>query len=463
MVKIKNKKILLYFLIIAIILTSLLLIFIYNNKNNSYNLKENKVTRNDNLAIYIKEINDTEYVRAATKDIPKGNYVINMELSTCKNNGVITSYDANSGTVNIDFIGTDSCKLYFYYEKPFDIKLNIEDTSYLLGTYSKSISNCNKINSSDISWNNKLNGFEVANVNNTKANCDLVFTPKTVDNSELLSTKASTAGTSGNGTIVESTHGYRYQGNNPDNYVWFNDEMWRIIGYVPVCLTSGCTSTENRVKIIRNSSIGGLVYKANTTSDATWTASTIQKLLNTCYLGKKSDTDSTCASYCYSYYRTSEKPVAKCDYSSIGINASDYYGNMIESVYWNVGEPSSATFVSADDQYTKEIASYTSSTSKIGLMYASDWGYAIEGYTEVLGSSGSSYNYMNKNWLFSNGYEWTMSAYSSSQPLYVYKNGYLVNSYSYIGYAARPVLYLKSNVYVVSGSGSESDPYIIGM
>ena len=307
-------------------------------------------------------------------------------------------------------------------------------------------------------WNPSNWELEITNITG-KVKCDVAFTTSPV----LLSSKMTTAGTSGNGTIVSSTHGYRYQGNNPDNYVWFNNEMWRIIGYVPVCLTSGCSSTENRVKIIRNSSIGALVYKANTSSDATWTASTIQKLLNTCYLGKKSDTDSTCASYCYSYYSSSQKPVAKCDYSSIGINESEYYGNMIESVYWNVGEPSSESYVNADSQYTKEIASYTSSTSKIGLMYASDWGYAIEGFTGVLGESGSPYNYMNKNWLFSNGYEWTMSAYSSSYTLPVSNYGDLSHNYSYSGYAARPALYLKSNVYVVSGSGSESDPYIIGM
>ena len=27
--------------------------------------------------------------------------------------------------------------------------------------------------------------------------------------------------------------GYRYQGENPNNYVWFNNEMWRIIGSIP--------------------------------------------------------------------------------------------------------------------------------------------------------------------------------------------------------------------------------------
>ena len=304
-------------------------------------------------------------------------------------------------------------------------------------------------------WNAKTWKLEVTKITGVPA-CQISFTT----GSDLLSSKMTTSGTSGNGTITNSTHGYRYQGNNPDNYVWFNNEMWRIIGYVPVCMTSGCSSTENRVKIIRKESIGAISYKANTTNDATWTASTIQKLLNTCYLGKKSDTDSTCASYCYSYYSSRYKPVAKCDYSNIGINESDYYGNMIENVYWNVGEPSSSGYVNADDQYTKEIASYTSSTSKIGLMYASDWGYAIEGYT---GSLGSSSSYMNKNWLFSNGCEWTMSAYSSLEPLLVNGNGYLNNSNSYDGYAVRPALYLKSSVYVVSGSGSESDPYIIGM
>ena len=97
-------------------------------------------------------------------------------------------------------------------------------------------------------------------------------------------------------------------------------------------------------------------------------------------------------------------------------------------------------------------------------MYASDWGYAIEGYTGVLGQRGGSpYNYMNKNWLFSNGLEWTMSAYSSSYPLRVNYSGYLDYLNSWYGYAARPALYLKSNVYVVSGSGSEAEPYIIGM
>ena len=444
----------------SLILTLLLVISIlYNAKDKT--LKTNESSLNKNLAIYVK--GDGESTYTAQSSIPTGYYILNTSKTFCENGGTVSNYDSNAGTVLFTTLGSDVCSLYFDYETPADVIINVNTPEYINALYTKSFSNCSNLDgsSSNINWDYKLNGIRLKNITDTNATCDLDFTQ--ISNPTLLSTKASTTGTSGNGSIVSSTHGYRYQGNNPDNYVWFNNEMWRIIGYVPVCTTSGCASTENRVKIIRKESIGALVYKSNTSSDATWTASTIQKLLNTCYLGKKSGTDSTCASYCYSSYSRSYKTVAKCDYSSIRINESDYYGKMIESVYWNVGEPSSSGYVNADDQYTKEIASYTSSTSKIGLMYASDWGYAIEGFTGVLGSSGKPYNYMNKNWLFSNGYESTMSAYSSWKTLYLHSNGYLYSNSSDSGYAARPALYLKSNVYVISGSGSESDPYIIGM
>ena len=288
-------------------------------------------------------------------------------------------------------------------------------------------------------WNPKTWKLEITKIKGT-VTCDISFN----SNASNLSDVVDTHGTS-------TTHGIRYQGKNPDNYVWYNDELWRIIGNVPVCLEGGCTSTENRVKLIRNDSIGAIVYGSN----STWIGTNIQNLLNTCYLGKAS----SCDSYCYS---ESTSAASTCDYSSDGIDASDYYGNMIENVYFNVGVGDS-TYKTADDQYTKEIASYASTTSKIGLMYASDFGYAIENFSGVLGESGNPQSYMNKNWLFSNGFEWTMSAYSSSYPFNVYFRGYLHYNYVTFGGATRPVLYLKPNVYVVSGTGTQVDPYRIGM
>ena len=210
------------------------------------------------------------------------------------------------------------------------------------------------------------------------------------------------------------------------------------------------------VKKLRKECFSAITFnKTNYSSSSplNWMGSNIQNLLNTCYLGK----ESLCDNYCYSYSTTVK---GTCDYSSDGIVATDYYGKMVEDVYFNVGT-GDGTYKTASNYYTQEIATHASSTSKIGLMYASDWGYAIEDFTEGLGYDGSPQNSSDKNWLFSNGYEWTMSAYSSSYPLS--GSGYLGFDSASFGYAARPVLYLKSNVYVVSGTGSKVDPYRIGM
>lgn len=288
--------------------------------------------------------------------------------------------------------------------------------------------------------------------------CNVSFTsnPKLLSN--VVNTTSTSGEVSGNGLLYKSDYGVRYKGNNPNNYIWYNKELYRIIGKTPVCTavnTGGTCKTWNNnglVKIIRNDSIGGLVYNANTTSSSTWVGSTIQKNLNDCFLGQiNSRNNTTCAAYCYSYYSSSQKPVAKCDYTQNGIATSgDYYNMIYDGVYWNIGVTSSPS-TSGKTQYEKEKTSQTSTTLKVGLMYASDYGYAMN----------STNDYKN-NWLFTKGYEWTMTAYSSSSPVCVNDRGGFNDIYrAYLGFAVRPVLYLKSNVYVISGDGSEGNPYKI--
>ena len=430
----KNKK--KGILIISCLFVILLSIFLYPRKD------DNKSIIKKSYAFNIKNNGETSYTSVDTIPSDLTNYHIDEEKTICENGGKVSIV---GNKLAYQTLGSDRCSVYLYYEELHDININVSNPDYLLGGYAKSITNC-----ANASWDYKLNGIVVDSINgNTK--CDLSLTPKTPSSSELLTTIVNNKGTS-------TTHGKRYQGKNPDNYVWFNDELWRIIGNVPVCLTSGCASTENRVKLIRNDSIGAIKYGDN----STWMGSNIQNLLNTCYLGKAS----SCDSYCYTSGTTA---AGTCDYSSDGIDVTDYYGNMIEDVYYNIGI-GDGTYKTADNYYTQEIASYASATSKIGLMYASDWGYAIEGYTGTLNSSAS---YMNKNWLFSNGYEWTMSAYDSSFTLFASNYGHLddysdsdddsASANSFIGRVARPVLYLKSNVYVTGGTGSKIDPYTLGV
>ena len=110
----KNKiKIGLFALIITGVIT---LCLTYKSKNN---ITKTKKPKQSNIAIMIKEDGANDYTRSYSKDIPKGDYVLNREKSYCKNNGVIGNYDSSLGKVSFSFIGTDSCYLYFdYYFEP---------------------------------------------------------------------------------------------------------------------------------------------------------------------------------------------------------------------------------------------------------------------------------------------------------------------------------------------------------
>ncbi len=109
----KNKKVYVI-LIVLILIGSLFLTYnIYQNKNKVIKTKKRK---QNNLAIMIKEDGAADYTKSNSKDIPKGDYVLNRDKSYCKNNGVIGYYDNSLGKVSFSFIGTDSCYLYFDYK-----------------------------------------------------------------------------------------------------------------------------------------------------------------------------------------------------------------------------------------------------------------------------------------------------------------------------------------------------------
>lgn len=78
-----------------------------------------------------------------------------------------------------------------------------------------------------------------------------------------------------------TTTDYRYIGANPNNYVKFNDELWRIIGVFGV--DDGTGKIEKRMKIIRNESIGNYSYDCATdfqSGTSEWKNSQLYNLLN---------------------------------------------------------------------------------------------------------------------------------------------------------------------------------------
>ena len=129
----KNKKVYVILIVLILIGSIFLTYNIYQNKNKVIKTKKRK---QNNLAIMIKEDGATDYTKSNSKDIPKGDYVLNRDKSYCKNNGKIGNYDSTLGKVSFSFIGTDSCYLYFDYKEDTSLYGTIKkraktDTTYL--------------------------------------------------------------------------------------------------------------------------------------------------------------------------------------------------------------------------------------------------------------------------------------------------------------------------------------------
>ena len=299
----------------------------------------------------------------------------------------------------------------------------------------------------------------VEDINGTNATCDVSF--NTISTTHLNNYITGLSGTEqGTGQVVNE-NGYRYEGKDPNNYIWFNNELWRIIGVFDEA-THG-VSGQNLVKIIKVDSIGGLAWHKSNTND--WTASSLMNLLNGAYLNSQNGTG---GEYCYGYSTTTP---GNCDYTETGIN--DTYRPMIENVTWHLGGHSS-TSATAEAFYGYERGTTvysgrpTTTTGYIGLMYPSDYGYSVLSSSCARTTNLDSYNKATcagQSWLYGQGYEWTITPGSSySDPVFRLNYDGNLNFFKASGgYSVRPVLYLDSSVYVIDGNGSVSDPYIIGM
>ena len=275
--------------------------------------------------------------------------------------------------------------------------------------------------------------------------------------------------------LVEDDFGnLRYIGANPNNYVKFNDELWRIIGVMKDIENPDGTK-EDKVKLIRSESIGSYAWdnKASGIGSSTsqygsndWSDSALQKVLNE-------------GAY---YNRTSgdcpygkNGATAKCNFSSTGLTEESK--NMISEVVWNLGSvPNGKTF---KEFYELERGSTvgsgrpTSWTGKVGLMYPSDYGYATSG-----GSTTDRDTCLNRNsykwsevsdcqtnaWLY-NGIndQWTLTPLSSSTDIaFVVIRGDMNHFYLTSKDMVRPSIYLKPSIGVESGgAGTSTSPFVL--
>ena len=218
---------------------------------------------------------------------------------------------------------------------------------------------------------------------------------------------------------------YRYAGasDSVNNYICLGSDeatcpeanLFRIIGVFG-----------DKIKVIRAKSVGNKQWHSSESN--TWSSSSLNIYLNGEYL------------------------------TSLGTLA-----DKIATTTWKVGGGSSTyLFDVPKTAYQYEVGSSASSTTygaKIGLMYMSDYGFAVSpsAWSTALG------NYANvraKNWLYLGSTEWTISRNSGlpDYAFYVYSSGYVTHNVVTLSFAVRPSFNLESSVKYVSGSGSMSDP-----
>ena len=271
--------------------------------------------------------------------------------------------------------------------------------------------------------------------------------------SQVLPTLTSNAGDSGLYTITheadntlqigatESITEYRYRGASTKNYVTFNNETWRILGVFPT--DDGTGKIENRVKLIKDQSIGDKYWDTNGSNN--WARpATLNTELNTTYLN---NLDST-----------SKSMIGNTKYYLGGYSNSKIQKDVMYQYERKIQNTTNNEFYYGSNP--------NSWVGKLGLMYASDYGYAVsDECTQTL------YNYYNaicknNNWLFKGNNEWILpqAASYSFNAFIVYPIGRVnYDSVNYFQYGVRPVLYLISSAKITGGNGTSSSPYTLGL
>ena len=292
----------------------------------------------------------------------------------------------------------------------------------------------------------------------------------------------------------ESVIEYRYRGASPKNYVTFNGETWRIIGVFPT--DDGTGKIENRIKLIKDQSIGEYKWDDGTTAYNYTQNDNLMLLqdknkLKVKYLEKKNKNnfiDLAITEPTKSALNNWARPASLNTYlNKTYLNAlSTTSQNMIgDTKYYLGGGGNNSNFNSSVDFYsyerkiknTKSNEFYydknpNSWTGKLGLMYVSDYGYASDNCeTKALNDYNNSNDLRicnNANWLFNlKKLEATITQYSNTSTSihYIADNGIVVSTYqaSLAQTVVRPTLYLKSEVRIIDGDGTSTNPYTLGL
>ena len=382
------------------------------------------------------------------------------------------SFQTNETRTFINGNVVDPGDLYFafYVDGVISSTMPAKGEEYTLDKEKTTCTNGATVEWLDDEWAPKIN-----NLTKTRTKCTLYFV-KEPSAAETILAMGETDELKFDNT---KDNNLRYIGANPNNYVRFNNELWRIIG-VFNNIDNGSGTKETRIKLIRDEPIGkyswdnkpsgtGSSTSANGSND--WTDSTLKEVLNNGpYWNRASG---NCPS-------GTNGATTSCDFSTNGL--TEEAKTMISDAIWNLGGSSTINTVTASMFYERERGTDVFSsgrptewTGKIGLMYPSDYGYATSGGSTTNRETCLNtvlYNWNNSSvsdckdndWLYdSSNNQWTLTpnASDSRAAFSVRSDGFLNSYYTYNTIGVFPALYLNSNVKISGGSGTGSNPFVL--
>ena len=234
---------------------------------------------------------------------------------------------------------------------------------------------------------------------------------------------------SGDGLYVDEYEAgkYTYKGANPNNYITFNNETWRIISI----------GADNTIKIMRNENIGNKVWDADNSDD--WETSDIKSYLNDTYLPTITTNQDKIVAHTWSIGKVT------MDNSDLADQINDENGKHSQSA--SVGMITASEYLRANNN-TEQCENIIINNTNRETCLTTNWMY------NLVSSNDSSI--------------WTISPrdYSGNgNVFYVICRGSNANyiNTDNLGYDPRgifPVLYLSSDI-TLTGDGSSSNPFII--
>ena len=480
--------------------------FVTCNFHDATNIEDtptNKINQNNNMLSMMLETDSGsgQYEMTSLSSWPTNGYVFNEQMSKCEQ-GSILRWDDNNQKVIME--GNVSDKCYVYFDKYNPIRINsytitpngnkitisisatsgtgtitkyfyskddgasyVESTSNTY-TFTNLAKGTYKIKAYVLDSNNKISEYISKNIEITNM----------ILSEYVMSQYTGTQGENGiyyhdsNLTNGAGDNSYRFAGADPNNYVCFGSDeatcptenLYRIIGVI-----------DGKVKLI--SADGAITDILGTDGGYVNTYQAVNEKYSSYYKGNGDLTK--IGAYKWNKTRNNTWSTSITNTTNLNTNYLTYldsknakWKTMIADTTWYVGgmtgtngyQPNAKT--AYDYEVGANKVAITTVTSKIGLIYVSEYYYgANPDYWTLPGynSSGNDYRKAtNDNWLYTGLKEWTISRRSddSVDAFFVDSDGYVNvgSAAGPYGRGLRPSFSLSPSIKFTSGEGTKNSP-----